>query len=340
MEYRNLAFGLFTKDSTKTISKLYSMFSNLNMIDEFASKNTIDLDAKGLVDVLCIGLHRDLNVNYEHVDKRVNNIKRNNNVIVAFSGGKDSTATALKMKSNGKNVYLFYVKGINKAYPDEMEHALELAEKLGMPIHIESVKQTGYTSFKESPIKNQLIASMALDYAIENNIGCSVAFGDFTTDNVNNSQFMESWSDTQEMWSAWVNFVRTYVSNIELIIPFKTYNETLDVVSDNPQILESVCGCILPYRFRKVTRNNNEKKYGISLIPNRCGSCWKCCTEYIFLADKGVLPLNKKFYRHCLDFLVKKLPTTRPEIKEINIKGAYEAFLHRPITKSVLYNEL
>ena len=302
--------------------------------------NTLDLDAKGLVDVLCVGLQHDLNVNYEHIDKQINNIKRNNNVVVAFSGGKDSTATALKMRDIGKNVYLFYVKGINKAYPDEMEHAIELANKLGMPIHIESVKQTGYTSFKESPIKNQLIASMALDYAIENNIGCSVAFGDFTTDNVNNSQFMESWSDTQEMWSAWVDFVRTYVPNIELIIPFKTYNETLDVISDNPQILESVCGCILPYRFRKVTRNNNEKKYGISLLPNRCGSCWKCCTEYIFLADKGVLPLNLEFYKHCLNFLVKKLPTTRPEIKEINIKGAYEAFLHRPITKSVLYNDL
>lgn len=340
MEYRKIYFDWFKKDHTLTIASLYSIFSNLDVLDDLIVDKTIDLDAKPLIDVLCRGLGREIKINYSKVNKHINNIKRSKNVVVAFSGGKDSTATAIKIRNCGLNVILFYVKGINKAYPDELEHAQEIAKKLGMQLHITNVIQSGMTSFKESPIKNQLIASMALDYAIENNIGCSISFGDFTTDTIGNSQFMESWSDTQEMWQSWLYLVRTYIPNAELIIPFGTYNETLDLLSENRDILDSVCGCILPYRFRNMTHANNEKKYNLKLLPNRCGSCWKCCTEYIFLVDKGVLPLNEKFYRHCLDFLVKKLPTTRPDVKEVNIKGAYEAFLHRDITKSVLYNDL
>ena len=110
---------------------------------------------------------------------------------VAFSGGKDSVATAIKLKDDGRDVRLFYVSGINKAYPDEMTHAIQIAEQLDLPLHVAYVKQHGKTVFKESPVKNQIIASMALDYAINNNLGCSIAFGDFTSDNIHNSQFFE-----------------------------------------------------------------------------------------------------------------------------------------------------
>ena len=146
---------------------------------------------------------------------------------------------------------------------------------------------------------------------------------------MNNSQFYESWSDTQEMWSAWLDLAKTYVPNVELVIPFKNYNETLDVISEDLELANMVHGCILPYRFRDMTRKKNITKYGVELLDGRCGSCWKCCTEYIYFADKGVIPLNEDFYRHCIDFLVKKLPSVHPEVKEINRNTAYKVFLHK-----------
>lgn len=336
MEFRTLKFDNYVKGHTHAMSLLFSMFSNLDAIDSFAKEYDIPSSAKSLVTVLLNGLNRVVAIRYNDVKVKTVDITPTNTVIVAFSGGKDSTATAMKLKNDGYDVRLFYVKGINKSYSDEIDHAKRLADELGLPLHVANVTQHGKTSFKESPVKNQLIASMALDYAIENGYGCTVAFGDFTTDNIGNSQFYESWSDTQEMWSAWLELVRTYVPNAELIIPFETYNETLDMISERRKILEMVCGCILPYRFRAMTRNNNESKFGIRLLPNRCGSCWKCCTEYVFLADKGVIPFNKAFYDHCLEFLVKKLPSVRPEITQINVRSAYEAFLHRPFSKSVI----
>ena len=336
MEYRKLKFKSHVNGYLLTCSRLFSMFSNLEEIDTLASEYEIDWNAHELVNVLLCGLGRNVEISYGKEKIVPSAMQRTNSVVVAFSGGKDSVATAMKLKKEGRDVHLFYVNGINKAYPDEMRHAKELAGKLELPIHVEYVSQVGKTSFKESPIKNQIIASMALNYAINEKIGTSVAFGDFTTDNTSNSQFFESWSDTTEMWNAWLLLVNVYIPNVELIIPFKTYNETLDIISENTEMLEMVCGCILPYRFRNMTRTKNEEKYHIRLLPNRCGSCWKCCTEYIFLADKGVVEINVDFYKHCLDFLVGKLPSVHPEITEINICSAYETFLHRDFKNSIL----
>lgn len=336
MQYRKLKFEKTAYGHLNTMSILFSMFSNITNIEEFAKEYELPEIARPLVETLCKGLGKKINVKYVNECVTTNNIKRTNTVVVAFSGGKDSVSTAMKLRQDGKDVVLFYVSGINKAYPDEIKHAKELAKKLGLPIHIEYVSQNGRTSFKESPIKNQVIASMALNYSVSLGIGCSVAFGDFTTDNTSNSQFYESWSDTQEMWEAWLSFVKNYIQNVELIIPFETYNDTLDIITNNPEIHSLVCGCILPYRFRAMTRKNNEIKYGITLLPNRCGSCWKCCTEYIFMVDKGITPYDKDFYEHCLDFLVKKMPSVHPEISLVNKQTAYEAFLHRPFSCSII----
>jgi len=336
-----LKFNRQISGHTLEIAKLYTAIGNLCFTETLASEYEYDISTKKLVDVLECGANKHFQWNFTELEKGHINIDYNkNNVVVCFSGGKDSLATALKMKKSGKNVFLYHIKGINKSYPDEFMHVIDLAKKIDMPLFIDEIKQSGVSSFKENPIKNQLIASMALDYAILNHIGTTIAFGDFTTDNIYNSQFYESWSDTQEMWDAWTYCVRKYIPTAELIIPFATYNDTLDEVSNNIEILKMVCGCILPYRFRQTTRNRNEMKYEIDLLPNRCGSCWKCCTEYIFLADKNVVPLNKAFYKHCINFLITKLSSVHPQIEIKNAKNAYEAFLHRSLSNSIIAKEL
>lgn len=313
---------------TLTMFTLFSMFSDLDETWEMARKFPIDKDAKKLIMTLCCGYKKGVDVRFQEVEKTVKEDKRNKKIVVCFSGGKDSVASALKMREMGREVILYHVIGINGAYPDERRHAEKIAKRLGFPFYTETVIQHGKTSFKESPVKNQVIASLALDFALKN--GCvSICFGDFTEDTVKNSQFYESWSDTQEMWSAWVDLAKTYVPNVELVIPFKNYNETLEVISNDLELANMVHGCILPYRFREMTRKKNMAKYKVDLLDGRCGSCWKCCTEYIYFADKGTVPMNKEFYRHCLEFLKKKLPSVHPEVKEITLKTAYETFLHK-----------
>lgn len=47
-----------------------------------------------------------------------------NTVLVGFSGGKDSTAAALKLRAMGFAPVLFHVQGINPSYPRELDAAV------------------------------------------------------------------------------------------------------------------------------------------------------------------------------------------------------------------------
>ena len=100
-----------------------------------------------------------------------------------------------------------------------------------------------------------------------------------------------------------------------------------------------VQGCVLPYRFRNKTKEINEQKYNVKLLPNRCGSCWKCCVEYIFLADKGVVEYNAQFYKHCLDILSDKMSVLHANVVPKDIKTTYETFLMQGFEKSKIWKQ-
>ena len=232
--------------------------------------------------------------------------------MVCFSGGKDSTALAMRLKEEGKTVCLYFLKGINKSYPDEYKRAEKVASILGLPLYIDEIKLSGKSAFKENPMKNQVVATFALNYCLSRGLGTTIVFGDFTEDTADKAAWDRNWSDTVEMWDAYRTVIQSIIPGFQLLTPFKNYTETLAIVSKNREILENVQGCLAPMRFREHWREQNIKKYGNVLLPNRCGSCWKCCVEYIYLVDHvadyaGLTP-SGDFYLHCLGILKKSYP--------------------------------
>lgn len=336
MDYTRLKFERHIYGHTLEMAKMYSIFSNINLVEDVCKQYPIDIGTNKLVELISFGANKSFSItyNYENEYDITPNAQNNDNVVVCFSGGKDSTAAALLMREKGFNVTLYYINGINKSYPNELERAKKIANYLCMPLFVEKISQKGKTTFHDNPIKNQLIASMALDYAIDNNLSHTIVFGDFYTDNIHNSSFLEAWSDCIEMWKEHKKYVRHFVPDYDIKIPFKNYIETMDIISKDKTLLNIVQGCVLPHRFRESVRKNNEKKFGIELLPQRCGSCWKCCTEYIHFADIGVLPYNKKFYKHCLNFLKNKMDVLRPHIKERDLSVVYNAFLYEDFIHS------
>lgn len=315
-------------DWLTNVLDLYHLYSNQYLIKENSKLIYFDKDLKPIIDTLEIGLKEKYSYNYISTEKYPMTINSGNNIVVCFSGGKDSVATAIKYKELGYNVYLYHIRGINGVYTDEWIRAKDIAEYLKLPLYIENIKLSGNNTYLEHPLKNQVVCSLALNYAINNNIGTCIAFGDFTSDTIKDGLFDRNWSDTQEMWHSYIKYIQTYIPTFELKIPFDNYLETLGVIAENMELLNMTQGCLAPQRFKNKLHNLNKEKYNVDLLDNRCGSCWKCCVEYIYLADNGFVELNKDFYIHCLDILKKKMKEEKPFLpKAKNYKDVYCAYI-------------
>lgn len=327
----------YSADWLKYILDLYSLYSNHYLINENAKNICLDADIKPLIDTLEIGLNNHHSYNYIHTEKQQILTSNDNNIVVCFSGGKDSVATAIKYKDLGYNVYLYHIRGINGVYTDEYLRATEIAKYLNLPLYIENIKLSGKNTYLEHPLKNQVICSLALSYGITNNLGTCIAFGDFASDTVDDGLFDRNWSDTQEMWNSYITYIKTYIPLFELKIPFNNYLETLNIVAKNINLLNITQGCLSPQRFKNKLHNFNKEKYSVDLLNNRCGSCWKCSVEYIFLVDNGYVEPNDNFYIHCLDILKKKMKEEKPMLpKAKNYKDVYCAYLYDDYDSSYL----
>lgn len=290
--------------SVSEMIELYSLFS-----DPSASSNkTFRYCTKPFIDELSLGCMKHVNYGDNSVQQDIVSMpQQENTVVVCFSGGKDSVATAIKCRDMGYDVKLYHVHGINHSYPDEIDKARNVAKYLGLPLYVETIKLSGKSVYFENPLKNQMICTMALDWSDKNGYGHRIAFGDFRNDHRERAIFGTNWTDTVEMWEAYTSYIRNDYPDFEVLILFDNYFQTMDVVAQDRKLLEMIQGCIAPSRYREYWRGKNVAKYGDKIIlPHRCGSCWKCCREYVHLADNGILPMNEQYYKKCLQVLKKK----------------------------------
>ena len=265
--------------------------------------------------------------------------KKRNTVIVCFSGGKDSTATAVYYKNLGYDVYLYHVKAINKSYPDEWKRAQDVADYLELPIYFDTYELKGQLGFIEHPMKNMIIANGALQWAVHNNLGYNIAVGNYLTGGLNSSMFYICGDDSPQLWDAYELILRKAIPDFRVSIVLKNHGDTLDILSSDIKLFELCQSCIGAQRFRKWNHDNNEKKYGIKLLKHRCGSCWKCCVEYIYLADHDKVEYNEPYYIHCLDVL-KKSDLRENGVIFSTVENLWDGYFQYDISKSKYKNIL
>ena len=256
------------------------------------------------------------------------------NIIVCFSGGKDSIATVLHYQKMGYNVYLYHLKNVNKAYPNEYENAQNVADALGLMLYVESITLSGSHAYTEHPMKNIIIANRALQWGIRNNIGIKVAFGNYYTALLKDNEFDVCAGDCRDMWQAYEDIISHIIPKFRMYIPLKNVKTTLKVLEKRKDLLNLACSCMSPHRYREYWKKQNEQRYSIILPQNRCGTCWKCALEYIYYVDHNVWQYNEEFYKHCLEMLL------RNSIKEHNVIHSiyqlWNSYLFYPMRKSKL----
>lgn len=260
-------------------------------------------------------------------------------MLVCCSGGKDSVAVATKLKNCGKEVMLYHMKGINRAYFDEHKAVETIARILDVPYYIEDVRLTGKHMYVEHPMKNMLIANGAIQFCLDHNLPVNISFGNYMSSWLEDMDFEIDAGDSRDMWDIYEGIIQHEIPDFLVHTPLNDISETYDIILKDYSLLENTISCMSPYRFRKYWKERTETKYGVELLPNRCGCCAKCCLEYMVLADKGIIEYNPEYYIHCFGILGKTaLKETRNS--EATVDQIWNRYFWYDISQSHLKYEI
>lgn len=230
-------------------------------------------------------------------------------VVVGFSGGKDSAAATLKLAADGLKPVLFHVKGVNRAYPNEWQAAEKVAALLGFPLLMLDLKLKGDTPYIENPAKNQFILGCMVDYGARHGIA-NYSQGGMAVDSCADLNFEAGFSDGHEMFDAATGLFGALLDGYRYRAVIKNDSDSLMTIArKKPAVISAMQSCMMPLRYKGSLAKANEKKFGIRLMPGRCGSCYKCASEYLHLTLAGLLKNSPSFAEHCVDVMVKAMPT-------------------------------
>lgn len=248
----------------------------------------------------------------------------NGTAVVGFSAGKDSTGAALKFRAQGKEVHLVHVRGLNRSHPHEYKAAVDIANHLGMPLQVVTVRQHGSTPYRESIMKNQLILGITMDVGLRLGAGAvHYAGGNVATDNADLLVYEASYSDSQELYTALVPWLLDTVAGAQVYQDWMSCNTESFLLIDQhaPTVLPLVLSCMMPVRYKPPLRRRYQDRFGVKLMPGRCGHCWKCGQEYMHQVLLGHAEASRAMVQHALravrkDAAVIWQPQHQPETPE------------------------
>ena len=260
-------------------------------------------------------------------------------ITVCLSGGKDSAACAYHYITEGYKVHLYHCTGVNKAYGDEKTAAERIASYLGCDLFIDKIWFNGTNKFIEHPLKNYAIANGAIHYCLVKGYTPRIAFGNFNQSSIEKSAFEVCGGDCIEMWDAYRPIIQRVLPEFDIEIPLSTNADSFNIISKDWELFGRAVSCMSPYRFREHWKHRTEEKYNVRMFPNRCGCCWKCCVEWIWLADNDNVIYNEEYYLHCFEILER---TIRKETGAWapSVEFVWDSYMFYPIEKSKAYEKL
>lgn len=282
--------------------------------------------------------HAGKPINFANKDLHVKqfDIPTSNKILIGFTGGKDSTATVIKVIQAGYEPILFHVRGINRVWPNEYIYARQLAVYLGLPLVEATVSIKGKTYYKENPAKNQLILALMVDYGIEHGIH-HYTLGSDMTEALERANIMFDFSDAIEIYGMVASIYKKSISNFKYHTLVADQTDSYKTIFDHdPKIYDIICSCMLPYRYQGNIRKKNVIKFPKVYFNERaCGSCYKCCYEYMHLVLLGHYEPDIDYLKHCMRVLWKHARTIKLEepTDDLDVLCRYLNNSILPITK-------
>jgi len=217
----------------------------------------------------------------------------NRGIMIGFSGGRDSTLCTTFLQELGYRPVLMKVKGVNKAYPGEVQAAQRVADKLNAELIIQEFAYSGKADYVENPVKNHLILAMMIQEMYERDI-FRACLGVFPVNLKYEDTRVEGVSDNYERMKLLEKAIQYTFPRFRFVVCFEDRTkEFLYLVTRHRELMQDYQSCMTPDRYRKNLRKHVEEKYGIKVAENMCLSCWKCCIDYLHLSVFGFIPLRK-----------------------------------------------
>ena len=318
------------------IDGIYSLLSELPT--QRLVKPTYDSSFADLVDIFNWYGGHTWDVVFKDKDYAMIDTVDNKNLILSFSGGKDSVAAAMKYQELGYNVYLYHMRHINPSFSDEWECAEELARLLDLPIFFDDIKFKGYHMWMEHPMKNMIIANGALSYGVREGISTHIAFGNYTTSLLEDNVFERCAGDCMDMWDSYDTIISRIIPNFEMGAILDNMGDTLNTLADRADLLDASLSCLCRHSLRDYRRQWVKDKFGIELFHKRCGSCYKCCVEYIYMADHNKIKFSEDYYKYCLNQLYKVALAENTPVGDVY--DLWDSFIFYPVSKSKIERDL
>lgn len=319
------------------IDRLYCQLSEFETVKPMVSQG-YDESFQTLVNIFETFSKHKWSIEYHKKDYPQVEPIENDNIILAFSGGKDSIASAMRYKQLGYNVYLYHLRHINPTFSDEWECAKKLAEMLELPIYFDDIKFKGFHTWTEHPMKNMLIANGALSYGIREGITTHIAFGNYTTSYLDDNMFERCAGDCVDMWDAYNKIIQCSLPDFQMDANLDNMGDTLDILADRRDLLDESLSCLCRHSLREYRKNWVKEKYGIDLFNRRCGSCYKCCVEYIYMADHDKLPFSEGYYKYCMGQLYKVALVEDVEVD--SVLDIWDNYIFYNVNESKIAHEL
>ena len=226
-------------------------------------------------------------------------------VLLAFSGGKNSLATALFYKEHGFDVRLFHLCGINRAYGDECEIARQQAERIDLPLYVQnvSVGDGYYEDYTIHPMRNIIIANAMIHFAFNHHLPPNIAFGTLEMDRLAYNCFDVCGGDCREIWDAYECIIRTLIPDFRVRTPLSSDEQVYERLRMNPSYRKMITSCATELQHRGICQRRVARFFDYMPEDNRCGVCWKCARDYIYECDHDLAVPNYHYYIICLTIL-------------------------------------
>ena len=82
---------------------------------------------------------------------------------------------------------------------------------------------------------------------------------------------------------------------------------TLESVCADKDLMDMSVSCLGRASMRQYWHDWVLKKYGVNIPKHRCGRCYKCCIEYIYMTDHDLQEYSEEYYKYCLKNLKKNV---------------------------------